>query len=75
MSEWQPIETAPKDGTPILAANIHHTLHAPVVVRWDADETDPHWCDAATAAGEALYFNPNYFQLWQPLDPLPFTPS
>lgn len=67
---WQDIATAPKDGTPILAANSRHDSHAPVVVRWDGndrDGADPHWCDAATREGCALYFNPNYFDLWRPV--------
>ncbi len=72
-NDWQQIDTAPKDGTPILAANSRH-YHAPVVVRWDAENregAEPHWCDAATREGIALYFNPNYFDLWQSVPLVP----
>jgi hypothetical protein len=31
--EWQPIETAPKDGTPILA--VADTREYPCIVRWE----------------------------------------
>lgn len=80
MSEWQPIETAPKDGTPIEVCNTRHPSHAPVVVRWtnerlsEDDLPEPHWCDAATADGSALYFNQNYFDFWKPTTPLPTPP-
>jgi hypothetical protein len=66
---WQPINTAPRDGTPIEACNSKHQSHAPVIVRWFAAE--PHWCDAATPEGCALYFNPNYFDFWKPTTALP----
>ena len=71
--EWQPIATAPKDGTAILAFNARHQSHAPVVVVWKEEPPDsdvgpePHWADAATYAGDALYFNGNYFTHWMPL--------
>jgi hypothetical protein len=70
--EWQPIETAPKDGTAILAFNCRHMSHAPVVVVWRKisvleEDSDPHWADAATRQGTALYYNGNYFSHWQPL--------
>lgn len=72
---WQPIETAPRDGTPIEVCNTRHPTHPPVIVRWDNDHAEPqwgpHWCDAATQAGEALYYNQNYFDFWKPTTPLP----
>ena len=77
---WQDIATAPKDGTPILAINCRHPKHPPVVVIWQTDPdvrmvgSEPHWADAATAGGTALYYNGLYFSHWQPL-PLPPDPG
>ncbi len=75
--EWQPIETAPKDGTAILAANARHLSHEPVVVRWKEETADselgpePHWADAATRGGDALYYNGLYFTHWMHLPSMP----
>lgn len=79
MGEWKPIETAPKDGTPILAFNIRHPDSPPVVVAWKTEPEkdmppEPHWADAATRAGNALYYNGRYFSHWQPL-PKPPSPA
>lgn len=76
---WQPIDTAPKDGTPIEACNTRHPENPPVIVRWSEAEIsaclpDPHWCDAATRDGSALYYNANYFDFWKPTTPLPAPP-
>lgn len=71
MTDWKPIETAPRDGSFILAFNEAH--HDYVVVAWqpgDDDEAD-HWDDVGDRnAQPSIYFNQNYFQFWQPL-PVP----
>lgn len=70
---WKPIETAPKDGTPIIAYNTRNTGHYPVVVRWKHEAPDsevgpePHWADAATFLGDVLYYNGLFFDRWRPL--------
>jgi hypothetical protein len=38
MNEWQPIETAPKDGTPILLWHDDRDGFLPVVALWHAEE-------------------------------------
>jgi hypothetical protein len=64
VSEWQPIETAPKD-VPIILANFTaaclltgapHVWTATYVTQWcDLDgnqtEAEPMWCEASYAAG------------------------
>jgi hypothetical protein len=81
MSEWQPIETAPKDGTPILAYGEPHSGEPPFgVVRWIA-ETHEWWerVDAKTkklVSEEAGYWDgagilPSF---WMPL-PAPPAPD
>lgn len=47
--EWQPIETAPMDGTPILAYSLRNNAQAPIVVTWRTYHPnaagDPTWRD------------------------------
>ena|SRR6478752_6943815 len=57
-SQWQPIETAPKDGTPILAAD---SGPFPFVVEWFAG-------GRAWIAADGRYWSPIY---WQPLPTVP----
>jgi hypothetical protein len=78
MSEWQPIETAPRDGRMILALNSAHGFMR--VVGWQrayAQEPfdEDHWDDVGSQnAAPCLYFNANYFQWWMPLPALPTVP-
>jgi hypothetical protein len=69
MSEWQPIETAPKDGTIILGLEIQSTLNPEEVVRipiyWGGSEWILAWgqWDDGTFHIEATH--------WMPLPPPP----
>jgi len=71
---WRPIETAPKDGTPILAWRFY-----PVAVRWDASAPTYKW--DAVHLGGSLPFHDNGFEdgdcnltHWMPLPTPPETP-
>jgi hypothetical protein len=66
--EWQPIETAPKDGTGILVIddNVMDGFHQ--VVFWDDDAKQPGW-NWATSDGPS--FHRECFTHWKPLDKTP----
>lgn len=73
---WQPIESAPKDGTFILAYNVSHKDQT--VVGWSDDVGMPEiapqgcWTDAGNLNRAVNYLaNANYFQFWKPLPPPP----
>lgn len=72
--QWRPIETAPKDGTHILACRIPIGIrvtvntHPPTVVHWFEDANDPGFYTSVNAVAPEYPFNPTH---WQPLDPLP----
>ena len=72
MSEWQPIGTAPKDGTAILAAyDFNNGVCGQAVVRWTNYDTYP-WeviCGDNALAESSLTH-------WMPLPELPmFSPT
>lgn len=63
MSEWQPIETAPKDGTEIIACQ-SGTPEVGLIL-WDADEAC--WLEPADE-----WSGPNWLPThWMPLPPSP----
>lgn len=62
--EWQPIETAPKDGTPILGWWGLDRYFRGAVVRW----VDPSRGWELSWSGERLVDPPTH---WQPLPPPP----
>ena len=45
MGQWQPIETAPRDGTPFLLAVVNDLERISCSVAWDGDswEVFPQW--------------------------------
>lgn len=57
---WRPIETAPKDGTPILVCRHNGVFHDYYVVWWSSDLQYP-WQSDANRYVEDL------FDAWQPL--------
>ena len=59
MSEWQPIETAPKDGSPVLVLGSGWNDPVPTVAVWNEYEE---W--AEFTGGETIWPAPNH---WMPL--------
>lgn len=64
---WQPISTAPRDGTPLwLFARAKNATTAAQVVGWYLDEHG--WIEAAFAPNHPVGLVPTH---WQPLPPRP----
>ena len=64
---WQPIETAPKDGTEILVCEVTRTTPFMQVVQWQtytAREGGDWFILCGLAADPDLYFTPTH---WMPL--------
>ena len=71
MTDWKPIETAPKDGTEILAVEV--SGHVPTVTIWGrSDFAVVHWDEIAGAWRDcsdlgAAGLDPFEPQYWMPL--------
>lgn len=77
---WRSIETAPKDGTPVLAYAKGYMI--PFVSWWGFDAYEKgdvqvggvghtvgrHWCVAGCEDGDSIIYDPTH---WQPLPELP----
>lgn len=74
MSEWKPIETAPRDGRMILLYNVAHDEQQ--VLGWTdfVDEIfeEGAWTNSGSS-NKAVHHvtNPGYYQYWMPLPPKP----
>lgn len=64
MTDWKPIETAPKDGAWLLLFGRHsrHAVNAMIVCRWCGD------CWESSDDGYGAYILPTH---WMPLPPPP----
>jgi hypothetical protein len=75
---WRSIDSAPRDGSPLLAASINHD--ACEVVCWQdgvesgsmSGEPEEGWVNAGPIK-DRFYANPRWFTHWVPLPPLPRT--
>ena len=76
--KWQPIETAPKDGTPILALDwlFHTNIPKPAIMYWGEDHRGGAWCDYASWEDPAEHTGWEYEMVshWMPLPELPKNP-
>lgn len=68
MSKWQPIETAPKDGTRVL---LFRPRHGVVCGRWDDDKyakrVRPYWSNDQERLWGTLETRDNQPTHWMPL--------
>ncbi len=83
MAEWMPIETAPRDGTHILAAggspDSNHDLSSagPVVIWFDASDKDWDLPDGGPGSWRFCSYDGGFYGHWEkpthwmPLPPLP----
>lgn len=65
MSDWQPIETAPRDGRRILLGDAYERFVAEGF--WEADYGDGYWCRANEHWTDAHDTNLGMMTHWQPL--------
>jgi hypothetical protein len=72
---WQPIETAPKDGTQILIADGKHVTISRWYVHYMNGEPDPYrkpeWEQAEMCGGMGGYYGPLQPTHWMPLPTTP----
>lgn len=78
--DWQPIETAPKDGSVFIMARFADDGHSP---EYEVAQYDPHRWDEYVEAGDGLYRkeervisewrndNPGRMTHWMPLPEAP----
>lgn len=74
MNDWQPIETAPKDGTEILACGTWYQA----VVHWgqlNEENVPPGWLHH-DGKNDPMWYRMGYaLKYWMPLPPLPNSTS
>lgn len=63
MTDWQPIETAPKDGSCVLVARSYGLASAIAVAHFDGEE----WRDYGDIGWAGMYGDNNQPTHWMPL--------
>ena len=66
MTTWQPIETAPKDGTKILVCHIHY--YSPITAWWSSYHPNAKGKETWREDGSNYKLNPTH---WMPLPEAP----
>jgi hypothetical protein len=69
MTEWQPIDTAPKDGTWIAALYCNNLFYEPVMVHWHDDGGPYPWVSRDNAYPDGR------IDMWVPIPALPAIPD
>ena len=68
MAEWQPIETAPRDGTLILVTGVNGLNTVLAAYYWEGDDYSPNpykgWSGIVNSFGEQRIAEPTH---WMPL--------
>lgn len=69
MSEWQPIKTAPKDGSYVVLTSDHPDWKYPFVARWNErlDNNCSAWWEFAEPEMNYLYDVSSKITHWMPL--------
>jgi hypothetical protein len=63
--KWQPIATAPKDGTRILAVWANGKEHT--IIEWAKFNGEGGWCQHASGLGSDWPYSSDGFSHWMPL--------
>lgn len=65
--EWQPIDTAPKDGSVFCAYRNRKGIKEVISCRWSDLDAQYPWQVLCAQYGDNFYPDDDYMKLWQPM--------